>query len=79
MAGFTESVEDVAFRRAGARCQCKRAGHGRASHAPKTLSMSSANLPNLTAKVRGATDALSGCEVLCQPCHEQTASYARHP
>ncbi len=77
MPGFTDSTKDAAFHLAGARCQCQRLGHGHTGRCTTALTASTARFHHITAQSAGGSDALSNCEVLCQPCHEQTASYGR--
>jgi 5-methylcytosine-specific restriction endonuclease McrA len=74
---FSQETKQAAFIRAGGQCECRRllctehttvrcttkltAGHWHAHHK--------------TAVASGGSDALSNCEALCIPCHEQTPTY----
>lgn len=77
---FPESVKASAFRRSAGRCECQRTGPGHAhiGRCPILLTRATAQFHHITAQAVGGYDGLSNCEVLCETCHRQTASYGRH-
>ncbi|WP_324716441.1 hypothetical protein U7230_13950 [Carboxydochorda subterranea] len=72
---FPEAVVEQAFRRAGARCECTRSGHGHPVRCPKRLQWELRGHDGPGGwearpydPARPAT--ASNCEILCQPCYK---------
>ncbi len=79
---FSDTVKDDAFKRSGGRCECHRQHPGRtdAPHhggrGPRTFGRHGAwEAHHITAESAGGPDTLSNCEVLCEKCHQLTATY----
>jgi 5-methylcytosine-specific restriction endonuclease McrA len=71
---FSEEVKAQAYRRAGGKCECRRATCGHAGRCNKDLSRGW-EAHHILSVAAGGTDGLSNCEALCIPCHENTKSY----
>lgn len=77
---FPDAVQDQAFRRSGAQCECRRTAHPehRVARCATRLTRESVDFHHVAAVDKGGSDGLSNCEVLCRPCHRLTDSYGRH-
>ena len=76
---FSEETKMAAFKRAGGQCECTRMSctiH-REYRCPTKLVNGRWHAHHKTAVASGGSDALSNCEALCIPCHEQTGTYGR--
>jgi hypothetical protein len=74
---FSQETKDAAFRRAGGQCECSRISctvH-RTLRCTTLLTAGRWHAHHKTAVASGGSDALSNCEALCIPCHEQTQTY----
>lgn len=74
---FSEETKEAARSRAGFQCECRRSnchGYGRCT---TRLVTGRWHAHHKTAVSVGGSDALSNCEALCIPCHENTYSYGR--
>ena len=75
---FSQETKTAAWRRAGGKCECTRKNcpkhTGRCNTA---LAARKWHAHHITAEASGGSDALSNCEALCIPCHENTGSYGR--
>jgi 5-methylcytosine-specific restriction endonuclease McrA len=75
---FSQMVKDLAFARAGGRCECTRLcwSHvGQRCNADLTWQDWEAH--HIVSQLAGGADTLANCEVLCVPCHQNTHSYGR--
>jgi 5-methylcytosine-specific restriction endonuclease McrA len=73
---FSEETKQAALKRAGGQCECARITctvHATVRCPTKLTGKWHAH--HKTAVSSGGTDALSNCEALCIPCHEQTPTY----
>ena len=57
-------------------CECTRTTHKHAGRCTVPLG-NKWEAHHITAESSGGGDGLSNCEALCEPCHEQTATYGR--
>lgn len=77
---FSEETKQAARARAGFRCECRRLNcHHPGSPGRCTTSLVTGRWQahHVTSELAGGSDALSNCEALCIPCHENTPSYGR--
>ena len=75
---FSEETKQAALNRTGYQCECTRLSckvH-KEYHCPAKLT-GRWHAHHKTAVVSGGTDALSNCEALCIPYHENTPTYGR--
>jgi 5-methylcytosine-specific restriction endonuclease McrA len=77
---FSEETKDAAYRRSGGRCECARRDGLHSGRCPARVPRRGAGVEyhHKTATSQGGSDALSNCEVLCEPCHVRTSSYGSH-
>jgi hypothetical protein len=75
---FSEAVKQAALARSQFRCECRRISHrhpgGRCN---VWLVTGGYQVHHVTSQLAGGSDTLDNAEVLCIPCHENTASYGR--
>ena len=76
---FSEEVKRAAFIRAGGQCECSRASCNKHLTLRCTAKLGTGrwHAHHKTAVAAGGSDALSNCEALCIPCHENTPTYGR--
>jgi 5-methylcytosine-specific restriction endonuclease McrA len=78
---FDQATKDAALKRAAGQCECRRIScpeHPNSYRCPTKLVKGHYEFHHVTAVSSGGSDALSNCEVLCTPCHQQTQSYGAH-
>jgi len=75
---FSEETRTAAFKRAGGQCECTRMSCRIHREYRCTARLVAGRWhAHKTAVAAGGSDALSNCEALCIPCHEETATYGR--
>lgn len=78
---FSEQTKNEAFYRSGGLCECRRHYHWNhidGLRCSAQLTRQTAQFHHITAQAVGGHDGVSNCEVLCEACHQQTASFGRH-
>ena len=78
--GFSRSVIEAAWERAGGYCECVRRGHGHHGRCKHPLLESSrgsdCDYGWEAHRIRARdSDRLSNCEILCQDCYKQAEMY----
>lgn len=74
---FSLETRQAALKRAGYRCECNRLLCSHYGRCTTLLAPGRWHAHHKTAVSVGGSDALSNCEALCIPCHENTLSYGR--
>lgn len=76
---FSEETKQAAFKRAGGQCECRRYSCDKHTTIRCTTKLVAGrwHAHHKTAQSSGGSDALSNCEALCIPCHENTPTYGR--
>jgi hypothetical protein len=74
---FSQETKQAAFIRAGGQCECRRLTCTEHATIRCTAKLAAGrwHAHDKTAVASGGNDALSNCEALCIPCHEQTPTY----
>ena len=70
---FSRDTKDAAWRRAGGKCECTRTTCRHTGRCNAKLDKWHAH--HKTAVSSSGSDALSNCEALCVPCHQNTGTY----
>lgn len=74
---FSETTKETARANAGYKCECTRRSCGHTGRCNTYLAAGRWHAHHRTALASGGSDALSNCEALCIPCHENTPTYGR--
>jgi len=74
---FSEETKRAALIRAGYQCECRRSNCGHYGRCTTRLVTGRWHAHHVTSEFVGGSDALSNCQALCIPCHENTPSYGR--
>jgi len=74
---FSEQTKEAARARAGFQCECRRSNCTHYGRCQARLVTGRWHAHHKTSVSAGGSDALSNCEALCIPCHENTSSYGR--